>query len=532
MTNKDSSYNSSQFKNSKLRKWSFRSLILMTLIAVIAVLWVEYQMRRVKGQLTEVVETADIQPISGEFILKNVHILNPQGDAMLPAQDILVSAGKIKQLGQHLTQSTNLTVVDGQGKFLIPGLMDGHVHLSENVNNLLLYLVNGVTHVRDMGATDYQLKVRDDRSDQALWPDVFVASEKVYTTPWWKTWFMNWTYSRITMSDASQGEAIVNDLKQRGFDALKISNGLEPAHYRSLVKAAHEADLLVTGHIPEGVSIEEVLDLGQQEIAHVEEITKVFEREFALYINEINDQTIAEYLEYVEKRGHEVAKTIKAKGVHVTSVIWLIESLLEQKFELEVFLKTVELEYVDPAMVEGSPLVSGWLPGHHSYASHPYWFESEENRNQLWLYWNTYVDAIHLMTQILVEHEVEFTAGTDSVVSGGVPGFSIHDELQSMVSLGMSTAQALQTATRIPGQWLDKVNKNPANGQVGAIKPGFVANLVLLEKNPLDDIKNTTTINAVIMNGRLYNRSQLDTILARIKSINAANRTQDISDYQ
>ena len=88
MTNKDSSYNSSQFKNSKLRKWSFRSLILMTLIAVISVLWVEYQMRRVKGQLTEVVETADIQPISGEFILKNVHILNPQGDAMLPAQDI------------------------------------------------------------------------------------------------------------------------------------------------------------------------------------------------------------------------------------------------------------------------------------------------------------------------------------------------------------------------------------------------------------------------------------------------------------
>ena len=148
-----------------------------------------------------------------------------------------------------------------------------------------------------------------------------------------------------------------------------------------------------------------------------------------------------------------------------------MESLVRQKLALERFLTSIELAYVDPRHLEGWMMKRGWLPGHHSYASNPYWLETEERRQKIKLYWDTYVDAIHIMTRALITHQVPFTAGTDSVVTGGVAGFSLHDELTSMVDLGMSPAQALQTATIHPGNWLAQVGKGKQSGQIRAGGP-------------------------------------------------------------
>ena len=519
-----------KLKTSTIKKWLKRSLVLLLLITVVAVLWVEYQMRHFRGEFTEVIETTDIHFLSGEYIIKDVHLLNPEGTDMLAAQDVIISDGMIKQLGFNLTTANQLKVVDGKGMYLIPGLMDGHVHLTEDSNTLWLFLANGITHVRDMGGNDYHLKVRDEK--QQLWPDVFVASEKVYSTQWYKAWFMEWTRTRIALTKAEKAAEIINKLKTHGYDALKISSGLKSSDYESLVRAAHQAQLLVVGHIPNNsLPLNEFLTMGQQEIAHVEEITKAFSREFGQNIAELNEAKALEYLEYVKPRSQEVAKIIKANDIHVTSTIWLIESLPKQKFTLVDFLKTTELEYMNPANVEGTPLTRGWLPGHHSYASGEYWLETAERRAQLKLFWDTYVKAIHIMTRALNDHQVNLMAGTDAVTTGVVPGFSLHDELQSLVNTGMSPAAALQTATRIPGQWLDKVKKEPTSRHAGQIKTGYLANLVLLSKNPLKDINNSRSIESVIINGQLLNRSQLDTILSRIKAINKNSRNQDISQY-
>ncbi|VAW47434.1 hypothetical protein MNBD_GAMMA02-1268, partial [hydrothermal vent metagenome] len=478
---------------SRIKKWSIRSLVFLLVVTAIILLWVEYQMKYYRGEFMGAIETSDIIPINGEYIITNVHLLNPQGTEMLPQQDVIINNGKIKQIGTKLNTSAQLlTEVKGEGRYLIPGLMDGHTHLTESPNDLWLFLVNGVTHLRDMGGNGYHLKLRDERQDQPLWPDLFVASEKVYTTPWYKVWFTEWTRTRIALSSAENAADTVNGLKANGFDALKISGGLTASHYESLLKAAQQADLLVVGHIPiNEVSLDQFLTMGQQEIAHIEELTKAFEREFGLKVTGLNETTVDEYLNYVEIRSQEIAELIKAKGTHITTTIWLMESLPKQKLILESFLKTVELAYVNPNNIEGTPLVRGWLPGHHSYASSDYWFETAERTTELKLYWETYVDAIHIMIRALLSHDVEFTAGTDAITTGVVPGFSLHDELESLVNLGMSSDQALQTATRIPGQWLSKVSKTPQSGQTGQIKAGYKANLVLLRDNPLDDIKNT-----------------------------------------
>ena len=511
--------------------WLKRLLVITLVVALATLLWFEIQMREAKGQFTPAIDTGDLLTIGGEFIIKDIHILDPDGNAMVANQDVLIADGLIQQIGTDLPHPAVMKVIEGQGQYLIPGLMDGHVHLNETMNNLWLFVANGVTHVRDMAGDDHQLMLRE-QTAQPLWPDVFVSSMKVYDTPWWQVLFREWAYSRITISHAEQGSDIVNDLVDQGFDAIKISSGLTPEQYHSLVNAAHEAGLLVTGHIPATVSLDEVLAAGQQEIAHVEELTKVFAREYDLPISQLNPATAAEYLAYVQQRSQEVAPALKAQDIHITSVIWLMESLVQQKLQLEQFLTTVELAYVNPVQVEGWLMKAGWLPGHHSYATSPYWLQTPENKQKIKLYWDTYVDAIHIMTRTLVEHGVEFTAGTDAVTTGAVPGFSLHDELESMVKLGMTPAQALQSATRIPGQWLDRINKTPKGGPVGQIKAGYQANLVILKHNPLENISHTRSIQAVINKGHLLNRTQLDTILHRIKNLNNQQRTQDITPYQ
>ena len=168
-------------------------------------------MRKTTGRYTEEVRVSDLNFLKGSYIISNVRVLNPEATAFSPPQDVLITAGKIGQLSSDLDYPVGIKLINAQGKYLIPGLMDGHVHLTESRNSLWLNLVNGVTHVRDMGGQDYHLSVRDTRSGESLRPDVFVSSMKVYDTPWWQVWYMNWTRNRITMSHAGQADDIVRD---------------------------------------------------------------------------------------------------------------------------------------------------------------------------------------------------------------------------------------------------------------------------------------------------------------------------------
>ncbi|WP_395373408.1 amidohydrolase family protein [Marinicella sp. W31] len=480
---------------------------------------VNHEMKKFRGTFSEKAYIDDIQPLKGTYIIKNVHVLSEDGASMRNNQQVLISGHQIEAIAPIIKAPAE-QVVDGGGMFLIPGLMDGHVHISENPNNLLLNLANGVTHIRDMGGNAYHLNLKKEEATFPLRPMLFTTTEKVYSCGGIKAWFIEWTRTRICMGSVKEAEKIVSEAKADGFDALKVGNGLEAEHYWALLKAAKSADLGVTGHIPSTITLEQFLESGQYESAHVEEFTKVMIREFGW----INAETEGEFIEHVKRRSFEIAPIIQKKGMAVTSVIWLMESLPQQKFNLEGFLKTIELEYMDPAKVEGTRLARGWLPGHHSYAVDDAVMNDPERRKLSEIFWRNYVKAIHIMTKALIDEHVILMAGTDAITTGAVPGFALHDELESLVKVGMSPAQSLQSATRVPGKWL--------GNKTGQMKNGYKANLVLLRKNPLTDIRHTRSIESVIINGQLLNRQQLDTILERIRMANNETRTIDISDYQ
>ena len=206
----------------------------------------------------------------------------------------------------------------------------------------------------------------------------------------------------------------------------------------------------------------------------------------------------------------------------MASTISIIESLPKQNFDIVNFLKSIELEYENPGLIEGSKLAKGWLPGNNSYENMEIKDAPELIRKSK-IFWKTYVEAYYIMTKALMRNGVTITAGTDANVTGVVPGFSLHNELESLSTVGMSNSKILYAATIAPAEWM-QVN-------TGKIEIGYDADLVLLEKNPLVDIKNTRTINTVIVNGKLLNRNELDKMLQSVKEVNNRSRKINIDKF-
>lgn len=215
-------------------------------------------------------------------------------------------------------------------------------------------------------------------------------------------------------------------------------------------------------------------------------------------------------------------KKLHENNISVTSTVWLCESFSSQRFDLKAKLKEIELQYVNSKIIEGTPLYKlGWLPGENGYE---YDGKDDDKAKKLSkTFWNTYAEAIHIMTKALVDNKVTIMAGTDANVATVVPGFSLHNELESLSKTGMTNSQALYAATVAPANWMKR--------NTGKIETGYKADLVLLTKNPLENISNTKTIEYVFFDKYRIDKIQIRNILKAIKEANDQNRNVNIDEY-
>jgi hypothetical protein len=213
-----------------------------------------------------------------------------------------------------------------------------------------------------------------------------------------------------------------------------------------------------------------------------------------------------------------------ASDIGVTSTLWLTESFMDQNFDLENLLQDLALEYENPGISEWVSYVPngiGWLPEVNRFQlPNDLNKEEREGRKE---FWTIYGRACRVLAIRLSQNGVKIMAGTDANLPPTVPGFSLHDELEALLRSGMSTAQVLQSATSTPATWLES--------NAGAIEMGRKANLVLLDKNPLEEIRNTRSINSVFANGKLFDRALLDKILKSVAAANDKSRNRDISEF-
>lgn len=531
-----------------ITKWTVRlagAILILIILATVALYWFfNYTTGRIYGGQTTQVDPTQFNVDAGAVAITNVNVLSPDGTEMLPGRTVLLDKGKIVAIVATETGNSNesdstvpdgFTSINGEDKYLIPGLMDSHVHLHRSPNDLLLYIANGVTQVRSMGGSEEDLALKHQIEDGRVGPHFYVSTPSMNSVdgfdpslspfPSWMPgsiaiWLAEGMFNiHISENPDKSAEAARSFINSK-YDGIKLYGFLTMENYRAILDVAEELDVPTVGHLPDSMHLNELKTTKLGEIAHIEEIVKALQREFESVKHEFKGS----FIEYVQERTPAIIADLVTNDIAVQSTLWLSESFSRQVFELEEILADIPLEYANPGIVEGYPGSPnpGWLPGSNKFQT--YAGTTPEERAGAERYWEGFTKAHHLLFRAMVDANVTVLAGTDANAWLTIPGFSLHNEIESLTEAGMTPSQAINAATAAPA----KILNTPA----GVIDEGRRADLVLLERNPLIDIANTRSIDTVILNGKVLNRAALDAMLASVREANASSRKIDISPYQ
>jgi len=429
------------------------------------------------------------------LVLAHVTIIDVTGGPSKPDMTVVIRGDRISDIGKagEMTAPPDATVVDASGKFLIPGLWDMHVHWY-NRDSFTLFTANGVTGIREMFGNSELLRLRDEIAKGSLTgPRMIVASPIIDgPQPVWP--------NSIAVSNEDEGRKAVRKVKEWGADFVKVYSLLPRDAYFGIADESKRQGISFVGHVPFTVSAAEASDAGQKSIEHLTGVLLACSYNETELRNEIVKARAPGARS--RREGENLRETFsdrKAKDLFarfVKNQTWQCPTLTVLRSNAylgdQSFRNDARLKYVPRPMRER-------------------WGQRIANRND-----NDYVKKVFKKEVEIVgamqRAGVPLLAGTDTGNPFCFPGFSLHDELALMVIGGLTPVEALRAATLNPAKFLglDKT--------LGTIEPGKIADLVLLDADPLADIRNTQKINAVISNGRLFDRKALNKMLERAET--------------
>jgi imidazolonepropionase-like amidohydrolase len=399
----------------------------------------------------------------------------------------------------------DVLVIDGQGRFLIPGLWDMHCHFSLGPTySSPLMIAQGVTGVRDMAADmEVVRKIRDRvQAGEILAPEIFAASRIIDGSP--STW-----PGSITVDSATEARQAVAEQIAAGVDCIKIYDQLGRDAFFAIAEMCRVESQPFVGHVPYDVGLEETITAGMHSFEHLfglmEACTSRPQRLKAFQSGGRFNPARMEFLmrSFDRNRFKRIASRL------ADSQTWACPTL--------VFLKNAanidQPELLDRGRLPFTPafIRRSWNPRRDVRFQNLRSGDFETLRK--------YFRFQQRLIRDLVDAKVNILAGTNCPGSPGTwAGFSLHDDLQLLVEGGMTPAQALKTATLNPARFLKRED------EIGQVKTGMRADMVLLEKNPLDRIENTVTIQAVVVRGRYLDRSALDELLKQARAAAAKAR--------
>jgi imidazolonepropionase-like amidohydrolase len=434
-------------------------------------------------------------------VINNVSVVDVQSGGVVAHQTVILEQNRIASVGPSKSQKypRNALSVNGHGYFLIPGLWDMHVHLvfgdwfpgAQDIT-LPLLIANGVTGVRDMGS---ELEtVRDWRNEieagRLLGPRIF-TSGPMLDGP--KPRFP----SSIAITTPEDGRRAVDQSKQRGADFIKLQSLIPREAVFAIADEAKKQEIAFEGHVPDSVRASEMSEAGMKSFEHL------------IGIFEGSSPSEDDFLKGGKTEGRFLASYDSARAAALASVLaknqtWQCPTLVWERggnlIDLTDFAKDERAKYV-PASWKNKTwkrftdeIMKGY--GTDDIAVRKKFIEKELE-----------------VVQLLHKAGVPFLAGTDTPPGVYVfPGFSLHEELQRFVAAGFTPLEALQTATLNAARFLGM------DEQLGTIEKGKLADLVLLNANPLEDIRNTQKIAAVIVNGHYYSGKDLEKMLAGVEA--------------
>jgi len=435
-------------------------------------------------------------PAQPTVAVTHVTVVDGTGARPKSDQTVLVTGDRIMAVGKSrkLKPPAGAQVVDGTGKFLIPGLWDMHVHMSELPHFSELCIANGVTGVRDMfGDMTNIVAERKAIASGKPGPRIVAAGRLIDgPKPIWP--------GSIAVGDAEEGRAAVLTARREGSDFIKVYSLLPRDAYFAIAAETKRQGMVFAGHVPEAVSAAEASDAGQKSIEHLTGILLACssrEAEFRrIGTVKLYETNLVNYLKslmetYDEKKAQALFARFKRNHTWQCPTLTVLDNIshlddgqLTNDYRLR-YMDVETLKYWGPQTYPGitNAPPEKWAVIHRT----------DRVRRDL-------VGKMH-------RAGVEFLGGTDMPNPYCFPGFSLHDELAKLVESGLSPLETLQAATINPARYFDRAN------DLGTIQAGKLADLVLLDANPLQDIHNTTKIRAVFANGRFYDRAALDQFL-------------------
>jgi len=443
------------------------------------------------------------------LIIHEVTVIDATGSPAQPHRTVIVRDGKIEEIGSSdRSRGRKLAGVhiDGTGKFLVPGLWDMHVHMAfgdwfprGKQVTLPLFIANGITGVRDMGGElDVLQQWRKQINAGTLIGPRMVISGPMLDGP--KPRFP----SSIAIATPDDGRRAVDDWKRRGADFIKLQSLLPREAVFAIADEARKQGISFVGHVPDSVRASEASNAGQKSFEH---LIGIFEGSSPL-----EDQ----FLKGPKTEGQFLSTYDPARAAALFALLannhtWQCPTLVWERggnlIDQADFIHDTRAKYV-PAYWKDVT----WKRFTEEIIRD---FNSDDLATR-----KRFVEKELEVVNAMHRAGIPFLAGTDT--PPGVylfPGFSLHEELQRFVAAGFTPLEALQTATLNPAKFLGM------DDRLGTIEKGKLADLVLLDANPLDDIRNTQKIAAVIVNGRYLSRHDLDKMLAGVEAAARAQGT-------
>lgn len=457
--------------------------------------------------------SASAQPSTAAPALafQRVNIVDVRAGRVLKDQTVIVEGGRLTHVGPAKSVKTpaGATVVDGRSKYLIPGLWDMHVHAAwPGIGGVFapLFVANGVTGVREMYGSMYAIKIwKGNYYSGQAWPRMIGAGHILDgPKPFWP--------GSMVAANAAEGRAAVDSLHAKGADFIKVYNGLPREAYIAAIDEAKKIGTYVAGHVPDAVSPAEASDLGQRTIEHLTGVALECSRDAeALRAERVQaevDTSGTKLATYAKQTERILATQDRARCTDLMK-----RFARNQTWQVPTMTVLRSMAYLNDSTFTKDERIR-YMP--QQVAAQWDWRNDFRFRNRTPQSWanarRSYQRSVELVGEIR-KAKAPILAGTDVLNPFCFPGFSLHDELALLVEAGFSPKEALRAATLNPATFMG------ATDSLGTVETGKRADLVLLDANPLDNIRNTNKISAVVLNGRLYNRAALDSLLAGVEKI-------------
>lgn len=428
-----------------------------------------FKMKNIKQLLPSIfliIVFFNCQAQNHDYCLQNVSIIDVTGKGgLLTNMDVYIKNDRISKINKSGKKGAEQAgeIINGEGKFLMPGLADMHVHIpKENTERFLLFnLAAGVTAVRSMrGDTSHLLLKRKIENEEIPGPVLFLSAPPFHPK------------TNIKKEALSQ---TILEYKKEGFDLIKVLGIPDTAYFEALMQAANNAEILVAGHVPKQIPVERVIQSGYSCIEHLEGLIEIYQKDTAAITS--------------------ILEKLKNKGVYNCPTLdWY--NIGYMQLSLDELKKREGLEYVNEEQI------NKWIKRIEDYNAKQNLRDKDSVRAEQAQERKYIQDKLQLVKK-LNDIGAFLLLSPDATGAFGVPGFSMFEEMKLYSKAGIANKDILKIATYNPALYFGQADK------WGSVNSGLKANLILLSENPLVSIENIQYQEAVFINGKYFKTEEL-----------------------